>query len=250
MLRRTRSEVGRELPPINKIVLPVDFDEGEIKKSEDLAKQLAMQVLNRDATFTERGEAAMQFNLLYRKITGLSKARSVAMYVKMLLDAGERLVLAGWHREVYEIWLHELRDYNPVMYTGTDSPVQKNKSLQAFKDGETNIFIISLRSGAGIDGLQYVCNTIVHGELDWSPKIHDQLNGRVDRDGAPKQVTAIYPVTDYGSDPPMMNLLGLKASQAHGIVDPNTDPLQQHTDEGRIKALAQQFLDKLHKKLV
>jgi SNF2 family DNA or RNA helicase len=242
MLRRTRQEVGRELPPINKIIHEVETDEEELNKAEDLARQLALKVISGD--FTQRGQAARELDMLARHTTGMAKARPVANYVKFLLESGEKVVLAGWHRDVYDIWLAELKDFKPVMYTGSEVGKKKEESLRKFIEHETNIMIISLRSGAGIDGLQSVCDLVVHGELDWSPQVHEQLNGRFRRDGAKGQLTAIYPVIDSGSDPLIMDYLGLKASQAHGIIDPLLLPGEQNSDAGRIKMLANYYLNK------
>jgi SNF2 family DNA or RNA helicase len=110
--------------------------------------------------------------------------------------------------------------------------------------GATNLFIISLRSGIGLDGLQHRCRTVVIGELDWSPKVHDQVIGRVDRDGQANQVTVYFPVSDFGSDPVIIDLLGLKSSQSYGIIDPMKAIPEQHSDESRIKLLAESFLNK------
>ncbi len=244
-LRRTRAEVGRELPPTNTIIHTVEYDEVEVEKSENIMRQLAMKVMS--GSFVERGEAARELDIKARYITGVSKASGVAQLVRILLENGEPVVLSGWHRDVYDIWLSELADFKPVMYTGSETGPQKELAKQAFINGETPLFIISLRSGAGLDGLQKVCKLIVHGELDWSPKVHDQLNARVRRDDGDRemdQVTAIYCTSDYGSDPVMMNILGLKASQSHGIVDPLLAPAAQYTDESRIKLLAQKYLEK------
>lgn len=241
MLRRSRAEVGRELPPINKIVHTVDYDEEEVIKADAIARTLAMKVTT-SASFVERGQAARDLDILLRQATGVSKARYVAEYVKMLLDNGEPVLLAGWHRDVYEIWLRELKDYNPVMYTGSESDAQKQKSKLAFINGETNLMIISLRSGVGLDGLQHRCKMVVIGELDWSPKVHDQLIGRVDRDGQKEQVTAIYLVSEYGSDPPIIDMLGIKSSQSHNIMNPLQAVADQYTDESRIKVMAERYL--------
>lgn len=240
MLRRTRAEVGRELPQINRIIQVVGYDEGQAKKSEELARTLALRVLN--GSFMERGQAARELDILLRQQTGVAKAREVANYVRIMLSNNEPVVLAGWHREVYEIWKTELAEFNPVFYTGTESESQKEKAKQAFINGETKLFIISLRSGIGLDGLQRVCNTIVVGELDWSPQVHHQLIGRVDRDGQEEQVTAIFLVCEYGSDPGIMDVLGLKASQSHAILNPLTAPTQTISDDSRIKILAEKFL--------
>jgi len=242
MLRRTRKEVGMELPPINKIVHTVGYDEGEVEKADELARKLAIKVTT--GSFEERGQASRELDMLVRHATGVSKAKNVAEYVKMLLANGEPIVLAGWHRDVYEIWLEELKEFNPVMFTGTESPAQKEKAKMAFINGETNLFIISLRSGIGLDGLQKRSNIVVVGELDWSPKIHDQLIGRLDRDGQEEQVTAIYLVSEYGSDPLIIDMLGIKASQSHNIINPLQAVEEQYTDESRIKLLAQKYLSK------
>lgn len=244
MLRRTRAEVGRELPPVNRIIVDIDYDEDVAYNSEALTRALAIKVTS--GNFMERGQAAREFDVQMRHTTGVAKAKHVAAYVRMLLENGEAIVLAGWHRDVYTIWLSELSDYKPVFYTGSESPKQKRKSVREFVEGETNLFIISLRSGIGVDGLQHRSNIIVVGELDWSPKVHEQLIGRVDRDRGDhtEQVTAIFPICDYGSDPEIVDMLGLKSSQSQGIVDPNSSLTSVHTDESRIKKMAEAFLQK------
>lgn len=242
-LRRTREEVKRELPPINKIVHTVEYDEKQVQAFEDLAYKLAVQATS--GSFIERGQAARELDMRARMVTGISKAKSVAHYVRILLENNEPVLLAGWHREVYNIWNEELKDFNPVMYTGSESGIQKEASRQKFIKGESNCMMISLRSGVGLDGLQYSrCKTIVIGELDWSPAVLEQLIGRIRRDGQEDQVTVIYLISDGGSDPPIVGLLGLKASQMRGIVDPMRPLEQQYSDDSRIKLLAQMYLDK------
>ena len=235
-LRRTREEVGMELPPINKIVHTIDYDQEIMDKDIQLAKTLAIQVFH--GSFVESGHAARELSALVRHSTGVSKAKYVAEYVKILLENNIPVVLVGWHRAVYEIWARELEEYKPVFYTGSESTAEKNKSFSAFTNGETNLFILSLRSGAGIDGLQFRCHYIVYGELDFSPKIHDQVTARIDRPGQDTQVTAVYLTSNSGSDPVMLTTLGLKSSQMHSIIDPLAAPADQFTDESKIKQLA------------
>ncbi len=253
MLRRTRKDVGRELPPINTIIHTVPYDIEEVQKAEDIAKILAIKATT--GTFEERGRASRELDMLIRHNTGISKARGVAEYVKILLENKVPIILAAWHRDVYDILLRELADYNPVMYTGSESPAEKERSKQAFINGETYCFIISLRSGVGLDGLQEICNTVVIAELDWSGQVHQQIIGRARRENEEDQVkdtlegkesvTAIYLVADCGSDPPIIDLLGLKAAQHEGIMNPlETTVKKQYTDESRIKLLAQQYLSK------
>jgi SNF2 family DNA or RNA helicase len=241
LLRRTRAEVKMELPAINTIVNWVEADEDSVHSEVKLAQQLAMRIFT--GSFHESGEAAREFDMRLRKLTGVAKAHAVAVHVKMLVEAGESVLLAGWHRDVYDIWLKDLAAYKPAMYTGTESPKEKEESRRRFMAGETKVMIMSLRSGAGVDGLQHHCRFVVVGELDYSPKVHQQFIGRVDRPGNDQQVTAMYIVTDFGCDPSMIEINGLKSSQSHGIVDPFLAPAEQFSDTSKMKEIARRFLE-------
>ncbi len=236
MVRRVRA--GR---PVNTLVIEVPYDEEVEAEQEALMKRLAMSVLS--GTFAERGSAARELDIRMRQITGIAKARHVAAYVRMLLEQDIPVLLAGWHRECYEIWNKHLSDFSPVMYTGSEDTRAKDRAKEAFISGKTNLMMISLRSGEGLDGLQQRCSTTVFGELDWSPKVHEQLIGRTDRPGQKaEEVTAIYLHTNGGSDPLVMDILGVKASQSRGIMDPLSGPQAVHSDESRIKLLAERYL--------
>lgn len=239
-LRRTRADVGDERKFPNTIIHTIPYDAKPLEDDAAMMAQLARQVVG--GSFVERGQAAREFDMRMRHATGVAKAPHVAAFVKILLAAKQPVILCGWHRDVYEIWQRELAAHNPVMYTGTESPKQKARAVELFTSGASNLFILSLRSGAGIDGLQYRCRTIVFGELDWSGKVHDQCTARIDRPGQEFQVDAIFCVADGGSDPAVMGVLGVKNSQAQGIVDPLSAPPQQNTDATRIRQLAELYL--------
>lgn len=241
-LRRTKKDVGMEMPPVNTIIETVESDSKESDKVYELARKLALRTIS--GSFMERGSAARELDLMVRQATGVGKAKPVAAYVRILLENNIPVLLCGWHRAVYDIWLEELAEFNPVMYTGSESTAQKAESKRKFQSGESNLMIISHLSGDGLDGMQHRCSTIVFGELSWSSGRHYQLIGRLDRDGQPDSVTAIYLVSDDGSDPPMMDIIGLKASQSSGIVDPGVAVKNSYSDNSRLKLLAQQYLTK------
>lgn len=238
-LRRREDDatVNASLPPPNILDFQVSLDQRAVDDEEALLRSLAMTVMN--GSFTDSGNAARQLDLRLRQLTGIGKARSVAAYVRMLLSDCERVILTAWHREVYSIWLDALADFHPVMFTGSESAAGKQRSIEAFCEGRSRVMLMSLRSGAGLDGLQFHCRDIVFGELDWSPQVHHQLIGRLRRPGQSRQVSAHYLHADGGSDPVLMELLGFKADQARGINDPGLAMGQRHTDLDRIKRLAE-----------
>lgn len=241
VLRRTEEDVAGQMPPVNVLSHVIDHDEQVADESESRARALAIKVIS--GTFIERGSAARELDAFARHTTGVAKAKSVAAYVRVLLAARVPVLLTGWHREVYDIWLADLAEFAPLLYTGSESTSQKNAAKRAFMEGKSNLLILSLRSGAGLDGLQLRCSTVVFGELDWSPQVHKQVIGRLRRPGQTKQVDAVYLHSDFGSDPLMIEVLGVKASQARNIVDPLAGAEVVFSDESRIQALAKSYLE-------
>lgn len=242
-LRRTSAdaEVASTLPPLSKAVIEVEWDDRAVEDDRETMRRLAQQVLT--GHFMARGQAARELDLLMRQQTGIAKARSVAAYVRMLVEAGEPVVVAGWHREVYDIWNKALADLRPVMFTGSETAAAKARAVKAFLSGESDVMLMSLRSGAGLDGLQARAAHVVFGELDWSPQVHVQVTGRLHRTGQRRPVTAHYLHVDNGSDPVLVEMLGLKASQSDGILNPFGGAAEATpVDETRIRQLARAVL--------
>jgi len=195
-------------------------------------------------------QAAQEMSNILRQATGIAKAPHVADFVKILIENGEKVLLYGWHRAVYEIWLDQLKEYKPVMLTGSESPTAKQQSKEKFINGESQVLIMSLRAGAGIDGLQYCgCKTVVFGELDWAPGVHEQAIGRINRDGQPDPVCSYFLVAESGADPVMVDVLGIKKGQIEGVRNLDTplfEKIQQ--DPNHIKKLAAAYLSQVGKK--
>lgn len=246
MVRRTRADVGRELPGLTIVPQYIDADATAIEAVEDRASELARIILKQGAAFTEKGEAAREISYLLRQATGIAKAPFVAEFVRLIAESGERVVLYGWHRAVYDIWMERLKDLFPVMFTGSESVQQKEQAKRAFCGGNARVLIMSLRAGAGLDGLQHHCRTVVHGELDWSPAVHEQADGRVNRDGQPDPVMSYRLLSESGSDPVIADVLGLKKAQLVGIKDPYGGLIEKlETDGAHARKLAEAHLMRL-----
>ena len=244
MLRRTREDVARELPSLSKFHQYVDADTEALDQVGDACAELARLILKSgEDTRGEKWRAREEFNNTLRQATGIAKAPYVAAFVRLLVESGEKVVLYGWHREVYSIWLDRLKDLNPVLYTGTESPTQKEKSKQEFVEGDSQALLMSLRSGAGLDGLQFVTKTVVFGELDWSPGVHEQCIGRVHRDGQPSPVMAYFMVSDEGADPVIAEVLGIKRNQIEGVREPKRELVEKLSVDGdHIRRLAESYV--------
>lgn len=248
-LSRTWDDVGRKRPEALHIPWDIDSDQEVFDALMGSADDLADAILGDDrrAAFAAEGELEWQM----RQATGVAKAPYVAAFVKTLLESERKLVMYGWHREVYRIWLEALKDYNPALYTGSESPAQKEKSKQLFmatpedpKD-ECRVLMMSLRSGSGLDDLQLVSHVTVFGELDWSPGIHKQCIGRQRRGGQTHDpVLAYFLISQHGSDPVISDVLNEKLMQSEPIENPAAAAFEPHDVEaiqGRVRKLAEQI---------
>lgn len=247
-LRRTREDVGRELPPCSYVLQPVSSNHKELEKVTESCTDLAKALLSASSSGFTKLQATQNLNMKLRLATGLDKAPFVAEFVRMLVESGEQVVLFGWHREVYDLWKEKFKDINYRMYTGSESIAHKEQAKQDFISGKSPLLILSLRSGVGLDGLQGCCSIGVFGEFDWSPGVQEQAIGRIWRDGQTKPVTAYYMISEEGSDLYMAETLDIKTLQSTGLCDPerkNADVdlfMNLEIDPNRIKELARRFL--------
>jgi SNF2 family DNA or RNA helicase len=253
MIRRTRADVGREMPKVQKIMHRVDTDLEALEKVSGACRELALFILGRGESPLKRGadaqaggermQASEELSNRLRQASGVAKAAYVAEFVRMLVEQGESVVLFGWHRSVYEIWNDKLKDIPRAMFTGSETVAQKDQAKRDFLDRKARILIMSLRAGAGIDGLQKVCRTPVFGELDWSYGVMEQNIGRIDRDGQKDPVVAYFLLADTGIDPIMVDLLGIKRDQLEGLRNPTHSLVEKlQSDPDRVKRLAEAYL--------
>ena len=143
-----------------------------------------------------------------------------------------------------DIYKKELKLYHPGFITGRESINDKEKAVNAFMHGDTDLLCISLRSASGLNLQRATC--VVFGELDWSPAVHSQAEDRAHRIGQTDSLLVYYLVSPNGSDRDMQNALGLKVSQFVGLMgdqpESRRDVLEQQTEaKAHIRALVERL---------
>lgn len=212
MLRRTKQEVLKDLPPKRRLVMPVDSDEGSYKKlMQPVLQTLRLMRETPDATPSQRALWEMEVEQGERQATGIAKAPYVVQFVRALLEADEKVLLFAHHHQVMDIYRRELKSFSPAFITGRETPAIKALGVERFMAGRTNLCCISLRAASGLNLQRASC--VVFGELDWSPAVHSQAEDRAHRMGQTDSILCYYLVTKGGSDQEMQDALGLKVSQ-------------------------------------
>ena len=182
----------------------------------------------------------MQLDAIIRQATGVGKPLRRRVGEHPSRRAGRARDPVGWHRAVYEIWQRRFAHHNPVMLTGSESPTAKARNVDLFTSGQSRVLILSVRSGIGIEGTTAGVRHRGVRELDWSPGIHEQVEGAsTGRAGGPGDVH--YLTSEEGAIL-MMEVLGVKSGQSHQIRDPDAPmSVAQQIDPDRLRELASAF---------
>lgn len=246
MLRRTKGDVLSDLPPKRRLVMPVDSDDAVYRRLMEPVRQTLVQLRGGEAAnASQRALWEMEVERGERQATGIAKAPYVAQFVRALLDAGEKVLLFGYHHEVMDIYQRELHAYSPAFVTGRETPVMKERSVERFMTGKTDLCCISLRAAAGLNLQRASC--VVFGELDWSPAVHSQAEDRAHRMGQTDSILCYYLVSSGGSDQDMQDALGLKVSQFVGLMG---DRPQSQSDVLSSAQEARKYVERLVSRLV
>lgn len=217
MLRRTKSQVLRELPEKRRCVQEMDWNDRVYAQLMEPVFP-AIQYWQKEDRLTPSSRAMLEENISkhFRQATGVAKAPYVCQFVRALLDAGEKVLLFGHHHKVMDIYREELKRYRPRFITGRETAEEKAEAVERFMSGWMDLLCISLRAASGLNLQRATC--VVFGELDWSPAVHSQAEDRAHRIGQEDSLLCYYLVAPQGSDAVMQETLGLKVSQFMGLM--------------------------------
>ena len=245
MLRRTKQEVLKELPPKRRLVQELDWN-------DKLYAQMMAPVLpmlekwKQDGEMTPSQRAILEESISQqaRQATGIAKAPYVCQFVRMLLDGGEKVLLFAHHHAVMDVYRQELKSFSPGFITGRETSAEKTKAVERFMSGHTDVLCISLRAASGLNLQRATC--VVFGELDWSPAVHAQAEDRAHRIGQEDSLLCYYLVSPQGSDAEMQEALGLKVSQFVGLM--GDQPVTQQ-EAAEAAGVARMHVEKLVRRL-
>ena len=160
--------------------------------------------------------------------------------MRALIESGEKVLLFAHHHAVMDTYRRELKTLSPAFITGRETAAQKEKSVERFMAGRTDLCCVSLRAASGLN-LQRA-SIVVFGELDWSPAVHSQAEDRAHRIGQKDSLLCYYLVSPKGSDADIQERLGLKVSQFLGLMG---EAPQNAADEAESASIARRHVERL-----
>ena len=214
ILRRTKSTVLTELPERTEVTLYAEMSGEERKRYED-ARLAAISELSGERK-AEQGQGDQRM----RTLAWLTKLRQLACHprlvdrawrkgsakLELFLETVQEL-REGEHRAlVFSQFVKHLEllraalDERGITYQyldGSTPASERQRRVDAFQNGEGELFLISLKAGG--TGLNLTAaNYVLHLDPWWNPAVEDQATDRAHRIGQERAVT-VYRLVSKGT---------------------------------------------------
>ena len=128
-----------------------------------------------------------------REEVALAKVPLVVAHVKSLIDAGEPVIVFGYHKSVIAALKKEFPGCSVV--TGQTPPNKRQAQIDRFQDGETAVIIGNILA-MGVGFTLTRARMVVFAELDWVPSLIEQAEDRAWRIGQVNAVLVQHLVVD------------------------------------------------------
>jgi len=201
-LRRTKEEVLSQLPPKNRIDIPIDLPEEERKQYELVESNLIKYLKEHKKTDKEiakslQAEKLVKLNLL-REINTMGKIPTAKELIDNIIDAGEKvLVFSGFNAPLKELF--EDYEEKAVLLLGETPVEERQEIIKKFQENpETEIFFGGTKS-AGVGITLTAASNVIFLDLPWNPADLEQSENRAHRPGAVYESLNIYQIISRDS---------------------------------------------------
>lgn len=212
MIRRLKSDVLKDLPDKQKIVVPVSMEAARARQyfeaEVDFIKFMQTHFSQAKVEKAKRAEAIMKLNTL-RKMAMQGKLLSCIEWIEDFLESGKKLVVFAWHQEAVNTIMDKFGKI-AVKIDGSVNANERQLAVDAFqKDDKIRLFVGNIKAaGTGLT-LTAASDTCTI-ELSWSPADLAQAEDRVHRIGQKNAVCNYYLLANSTIDEYMMNLVDAK----------------------------------------
>lgn len=186
MLRRKKSDVLDDLPPMDFVDTPIEanMSAAQLAAQFDPAFELALRSVGTDDEAMEVLRTYQHQVSTMRRAVGLAKVFGAAAWAEEQLEGGTRkLILFGVHTDVLEQLRARLVDFNPVIITGQTSHADRTLAVQKFQtDPDCRVFIGNILA-AGTAITLTAASTVGIVEASWVPGENYQAACRAHRIG-------------------------------------------------------------------
>ena len=233
MLRRTKEEVAKELPPKTEIVEHVRL-EGAQRDLYETVRSLMHQRVREEIAKKGLAKSHIVFlDALLKlrqiccdpRLLKMPQAQKVKQSAKLerlmemlpeMVSEGRRVLLFSQFTSMLALIEAELRKVNIPFVTLTGDTKDRESPVKAFQSGKAPLFLLSLKAGG--TGLNLTAaDTVVHYDPWWNPAVENQATDRAHRIGQDKPVFVYKLMVEEGIETAIEILKSRKAALAEAL---------------------------------
>jgi len=239
ILRRVKEQVARDLPPKTELVRPVELvgEQRDLYESIRMAAhsqvRRAIQKLGLSRSTIPILDALMKLRQVccdprLLSVPAAAKVRTSAKYqlffelLEKQLAEGRRVLVFSQFTQMLALLAHGLaeREIRHVALTG--STTHRQKPIDEFSQGKTDVFLISLKAGG--TGLNLTrADTVIHYDPWWNPAAQAQATDRAYRIGQTRPVFVYNLIVAGSVEEKMLALQLRKKNLADAIIGPERE---------------------------
>ncbi|CAA6827475.1 MAG: COG0553: Superfamily II DNA/RNA helicases, SNF2 family [uncultured Thiotrichaceae bacterium] len=234
ILRRTKSQVLKELPPRTEITYSVPLSTEERALYEAVRQKAMAKFEKKEQNPNAKGADHIE---ILAEITRLrlaschpklimpntplpgSKLQAFGVILEELLDNNHKALVFSQFVKHLAI-LREYLDEKGIKYQyldGSTPQTRRKKAVDDFQDGSGDVFLISLKAGGS--GLNLTeADYVIHMDPWWNPAVEDQASDRAHRIGQQRPVTIYRLVAENTIEEKIVNLHRHKRDLADNLL--------------------------------
>jgi len=235
MLRRRKAEVIKELPAKIEMLRSVALDSKQAALYESI--RLSMEKKVRKA-IAQKGLARSHITILDAllklrqtccdpQLLSLPQAKKVKSSAKLemlmemlpeMLEEGRRILLFSQFTKMLAIIEQKLNEADITYTKLTGQTRKRDEVIERFRQGEADVFLISLKAG-GVGLNLTEADTVIHYDPWWNPAVENQATDRAHRIGQDKTVFVYKLITENTLEEKIMAMQARKQALADGVYD-------------------------------
>ena len=230
ILRRKKTDVLKDLPEKLEETRSSEMDEDQRQLYD--AQLVRMKMLLDSAG--DRGEDKMRIlaeitrlrqiccdpRLLFDNYSGTSAKRAACLdLIQSAIDGGHRMLVFSQFTSMLDLLAQDLKEADIPFFTltGSTSKLERIRLVNAFNEGDTPVFLISLKAGG--TGLNLTgADVVIHYDPWWNLAVQNQATDRAHRIGQTKQVTVMKLIAAGTIEEKIVELQETKRELADAII--------------------------------
>ena len=254
ILRRTKGQVMKELPPKTEIVRSVALAGAQRDLYETVRLAMNDKVRAAVASRGLSGSHIVVLDALLKlrqiccdprllKLEAAEKAAGESAKLSLLMDIlpemleeGRRVLLFSQFTSMLELIEAELHERGIHYLKLTGETQNRTALVERFQRGDAPLFLISLKAG-GVGLNLTAADTVIHYDPWWNPAVENQATDRAHRIGQDKPVFVYKLIIEGSVEEKIMAMQARKAELAAGILDGAAGPATSALESKDLQAL-------------